>query len=291
MIKRFILFIIFSVNVQSAELNIDNLPTLLTTFLTELSSQGMLQDQDIPKLNNLLSQTKNSHQNIDKYLIKNIISQGASNPKKLNILDQKLFDLLKSKIDSIPSSRVFTKFLYNSFLVDLRNMITDPEYKNFLQYQKYKTQSLERPTSKMRLKYSYISPWIRLIIEESQDDFFKKLDFYNIDTFNYLNNLLTTFSKFENFKDFKITKYISIIDTNLKKAQEELDALSFEIAPSPDPNYSPPEKLPSAVTDWEPVDEEIIENGIPLTRDQLFPEPDPNYIPPKILPKAVDKWQ
>lgn len=256
-----------------------------------MRNHGMLLEQEIPQINNLLSQTTNSHKDIDKYLIKNLISQGSSNTKKLNILDQKLFDLLKSKIESIPSSRTFTKFLYESILVDTRNMITDSEYKNFIQYQKYKTQSLDKSTSKIRLKYSYISPWIRLLIEESQDDFFKKIDSYNIETLNYIKNLLTLFSKFENLKNFKITKFIEVIDINLKKAQEELDSLSFEIAPSPDPNYTPPSILPSPITDWEPIDEEIIENGIPLTRDQLFPEPDPNYIPPKILPKPVDKWQ
>lgn len=287
-----LLFFLFSKFAFSGELEIKGLPKLTTLLITELGNQDFLLDADITKMNNLLSQSKQSHELMDKYLLKNLITQGASNSKKLKNLDQKLFDTLKLKIETIPqSTRPFTKFVYSSLLIDLGNLLTDPDYKYFLQYQKYKTASLEASSQKIKSRYSYISPWLRMLLEDSSEDFYKKIDILNQESFKNLALGMGSFARLENQKNFKVENYISKIDASLKKAQEEISKLSFQIAPMPDPNYVAPEKLPTPVADWEPVDEEIIENGLPLTRDQLFPEPDPNYVPPTVLPKPVDKWR
>lgn len=268
-----------------------DLPRVASLLLEELANNSMISDADILELNTLLTQTQHAHNSIDKFLLKNIFTQSSLNSKKLNHLDQKLYDAVKEKIKSIPEDRKYILFLYESILIDLGELLTDSEYKNFIQYQKNKSPTLETSIQRFKSKYSLISPWLRIILENNSEDFLKKMDIFNQENLVFLKKLLNNFSKSQNFTELPIIKFITRVDLDLEKAKKEIDNLSFQIAPQPDPLYTPPEKLPVPVTDWEPVDEEIIEDGIPLTKDQLFPLPDPNYTPPKTLPKAVDKWQ
>lgn len=290
-INLFVFASLISLRTHALEVKTEKLPPLTNLLVIELSRFDFLTEQEIKNTNSLFNQCPSSVESFDGFILKNLLTSlnsGTTN-KGLKIIDQKLFETLNERVNLISKDRVFTLQIYQGLLSDLGELLTDAEYKNYLAAVKFNKTPDQGPVRFFYNKVKLITPWIRLLLENSSDEAHKKIDQINLNNLESIKRLCSFISRTDIKNNISIT-YIEKRDLDLEKAKAEIDALTFEIAPEPDPNYVAPQSLPTPVDSWEPVDETIIEDGLPLTKDRLFPEPDPNYIPPKVLPKPVNKW-
>lgn len=284
------LFAFFSFNIFATQITVEKLPVLTTSLIKEIASANQLSDREIDEYNLIFSQYGNEFSFLDNLLLKSVLVKSYDLKKSYKMIDQKLYDRSKEKIATIAKSQVFTKLIYTSFLNDLAELLTDPEYRNFVllnrQNQRVNSNGLRAFENKIKM----LTPWLRLLIESEPEEFTKSINEINLSLLNRVKNASSFLSRTSETKELSKFKYIQKIDRKLEEAKKEIAELSFEVSPSPTPDYVPPSVLPTAVDDWVPVDDSIIENGLPLTKDMLFPDPDPDYSPPKVLPKPVDKW-
>ncbi|EQC44784.1 hypothetical protein [Bacteriovorax sp. Seq25_V] len=287
---KYLISLLFFLNVNAIDVKITKLPKLTSNLLKEICFENQLADRDIDSYNLIFSQYTSDLTFLDNLLLKSILIKSSDLKKSYKMIDQKLFDLARDRINQIPSSKIFTKTIYQSFLNDLGELLTDPEYRNFVllykQNQRINTNSLKTFENKIRM----LTPWLRLILESTPEEFTKSINEINLSLLERIKKASGFITRTSEIKNLTKEKFIEKIDQGLEKAKEEIAGLAFEVAPAPNPNYVPPKELPQGVDDWIPVDDSIIEDGLPLTKDRLFPEPDPDYVPPKVLPKPVDKW-
>lgn len=286
-----ILIFLFSINIFAFDAKTIHLSSFTACLVHELAYLEQLSNEDINSFNIAFSQNSAISENTDKFLFKQLLNKGIDLSPKEVVLDQKLFDSFKSKVSDITDKRKFSKTVLSSFLQDIGELLTDPLYSDYMKMKRFNKQNQSSEFKIYLNKVRLVAPWISLILDNNQEEANLKLDEIQRSLFQGLVDLAKVSARTKTSTDFKKIDYISKLDIDLERARSEIDKLDFVISPAADPSYTPPTKLPEEVDNWVPVDENIIENGIPLTRDRLFPEPDPEYIAPEVLPTPVDKWQ
>jgi hypothetical protein len=264
-------------------------PSLYQKLITESYLNKTIDEAKIIELNSILNRNHQDIAFIESEIIKFTLNYSKKIKKGYKLVDHKMHDQLIQNLTKIKSTRPLTRFVYESFKLDLSELITDPELNKYNNYQKNKLFKIDGKTRKFSKKVAMLTPWIRLILTEDPSIFDYKMSVYTDELYSYTQQLLELTSRAYLGEPTK-TKYISLVDKGLEKARSQVQDINFQVAPKPDPTYVAPQKLPQPVDDWVPVDETIIEDGLPLTKDRLFPKPDPDYVPPKVLPKPVDSW-
>lgn len=269
------------------------LPHFYKNLLSEVYQSKKISADEIKNINKKLNQISPSTFNyLDVEVTKYVLAYSENLTKGYKLVDQKMYDLTKQSLEKIPSSKPFSKYLYESLLIDLGELLTDEEYINYTQYLKNKKSKLQPKTKVFKRKVALLTRWLHIVHNKPTQELNDQLDILSIQVFDHLQKVLNIFVRTARLNEDKKAQvtYIKVSDTKFEQAKSEIDQLTFEVSPQPDPSYVPPKELPKAVDIWVPVDEDINEDGAPLTKDNLFPEPDPDYTPPKVLPKPVDDW-
>lgn len=284
-----LIFIFFS-NSFADELKFaKGFPPLYQNLIKEVFQNKSINESEILELNSVLNRNHKDLSFIESEIVKFTLNYSRKLQKGYKLVDHKMHEQFQSNLSKIKSSRPFTKYAYESFKLDLGELLTDPELNKYNNYQKNKLFKIDGKTRRFSKKVAMLTPWIRLILTEDPSIFDYRVSVFTLELYRYIQRLLELTSRSYQNPPSQL-KYVSTVDKGLENARKQIQNLNFQVSPKPDPNYVAPQKLPQPVDDWVPVDETIIEDGIPLTKDRLFPKPDPDYVPPKVLPKPVDSW-
>ncbi|EQC51945.1 hypothetical protein [Bacteriovorax sp. DB6_IX] len=266
-------------------------PPLTAALLKENFLSKKITKTQIGTFNKLIAKNHGEILFLDEEIVKATLNHSKSLKKGYKVIDHKMYELLTQKVKTLPENMPFSKLIYKSLLQDLSELLTEPELKQFGAFQKKKLNKIDNKTRMFSRKVALLTPWIRLALSKESEILNDTLNEYSYEMYQRLVKILELTSRAypKNLSDKKV--FVQIKDQGLEKARKELKDLTFEVAPDPSPAYQAPSQLPQPVDDWVPVDETIIEDGVPLTKDELFPEPDPDYEAPKVLPKPVDNWE
>ncbi|OIQ16700.1 MAG: hypothetical protein BM556_13635 [Bacteriovorax sp. MedPE-SWde] len=291
-LKFFIIFVfLLTSNAFGKELKFSKeVPLLYKLLITEAYQTKEIKKSAIGVTNSLLQRNQGDFSFIENEIIKYTLSYSKTLKKGFKVIDHKMYESVKVKVSSISKERPFTKYLYQSFMLDLSELLTDPELIKYNSYQKNRLFKIDKLTRKFSKKVAMLTPWLRTLISDEPGIYDNKLDIFVISLTDHIRKILELTSRTSGELQSDAKVFISVIDIGLEEARKAIDGLNFEVSPAPNPNYKAPDNLPASVDDWVPVDETIIEDGVPLTKDNLFPGKDPNYTPPKVLPRPVDGW-
>jgi len=284
-------FILSSSQINAEQLKFSpKVPPYLKLLTIELFQSKKLEPQDIKVLNQLLNRNPGDYSFLDQEIIKYTLNFSKKIKKGFRVVDHSMYEKLNKKIAAIKDDRPFTKAILKSLSIDLGELLTEPELKQYNSFQRKKLSRLDKQTRKFSRKIALLTPWIRMVLKTEPEILENKLGSFALNLNIYIHKVLELTSRSIKSTDIPTESYVTIRDLGLESARKSLENLNFQVSPKPDPNYKAPNDLPQAVDDWVPVDETIIEDGLPLTKDELFPDTSPDYTPPKVLPKPVDSW-
>jgi hypothetical protein len=266
-----------------------DIPKELQYLISELFANKKIQEKDLTLINNYFNTNSDHLPFITDVIYKYSVAYTKAIGKKYQNINQKMYETSKANLAKINDTRVFSKFLYDLILKDLDLLLKDPLPKTYSLYIKKREKVLPPEVENIGRRITYVTPWLRSLQEKSQEELDLVLDEYTSKMLRHLMKVLSLTRSAEAPKQPK--RYVWMLDKQLEDVRKSIDALTFEVSPKPFKDYKAPKVLPQEVDDWIPVNEEIIEDGLPLTKDRLFPRPDPDYTPPPVLPKPVDSWE
>lgn len=247
-------------------------------------------------------------------------------PQSLSGLDQKAQEFKDNQ---------YVRWLIESIRQDLTPLLSSSTRNTYLFQRQSKTPITDVELQKYENKLKILMPWAMLFLQKTNEEIniycrellqrslksirlalteFNNIsknqapapagDVFKLSHFNVRQNVPTQTTDI--LKDELLETDFNEIPARTDSTEwtpKEEAALSPEIFPTPDPNYTPPASLPKAQNDWQQeylfpkkdpdyqAPTELPQAKNDWQQEYLYPTPDPDYVPPTTMPVPVQSWE
>lgn len=249
---KVLLSLLLSINLYASSFKIDSsIPVYLRSLLKQASYEN--KEFTTKKINEFLNSFNTHLDFLESKILILVLNESLNLDRDSFELNQESYNMAKNSLSKINEDSAFSKVLFESFVHDLGEMITDRKYQSYLTQEKSTSRrtdpNLKDYTRQMRL----IKPWIKMLVVSSGDQIALFMREFNTKTLNdIIKNAMFLNKMNKSNKPKEAKNYITLIDDGLEKARKEVDALDFKLFPNKKENYNSPEKLPTPINDWTP---------------------------------------
>ena len=249
---KLVLMLILATSLYAKNYQIDqSIPIHISKLLNQLSYEN--KDFQESEINNFLQSYFHHLEFLNDKLLVHILNKSYQMKDHSDFeLSKETFNLAKDGLSKVSTKQPFTKYILESFVNDLGDILTERRFDSYTRQMKSSSNKISKEFKEIHKKVLIVRPWIKMLVINSDEQIQGNFQNLNLELLRKLNSVGSFLNKMTRIPITKRKQFVIKIDQDLEKAREEVKKLDFQLFPSKSKDYLPPESLPEPINDWKP---------------------------------------